>query len=74
MPGKPNMIEAGYIYAICFDVVVFFLSVWKFIWTTHQRSQLVDLLFKDGLVYIVIVYGTHTFLSCITCILMLGVT
>ncbi|KAH8092205.1 hypothetical protein BXZ70DRAFT_463387 [Cristinia sonorae] len=53
--AKPDILEASFIYAIGFDSIVFLLSAWKLLVPNDQRTPLRDLLFKDGLVYIIIV-------------------
>ncbi|TCD65586.1 hypothetical protein EIP91_002471 [Steccherinum ochraceum] len=48
---KASVLTATFIYTIVFDSIVFFLSAWKLAMPKHKRSQLVDLMFKDGLGY-----------------------
>ena len=54
-PAKPELIAAGFIYAICFDTIAFFVTAWKLVIPKQQSSKLVKLMFTDGLVYMLIV-------------------
>ncbi|KAH9833300.1 uncharacterized protein C8Q71DRAFT_713003 [Rhodofomes roseus] len=46
-------LAATFIYSMCFDALVMVLSVVK-LWGRSQRSQLVSILFKDGLIYFLV--------------------
>lgn len=48
---KTSVLTATFVYSICIDSIVFLLSAWKLAMPKHKRSQLVDLMFKDGLGY-----------------------
>ncbi len=47
-----TILAATFIYSMCFDLVILLLSMYKLvIGVKGGRSQLMTLLFKDGLVY-----------------------
>ncbi|KAH8099855.1 hypothetical protein BXZ70DRAFT_222711 [Cristinia sonorae] len=48
---KSSVLSMTFVYTICFDSIVFLLSAWKLAMPKHHRSQLVDLMFRDGLGY-----------------------
>lgn len=52
---KSYILEASFIYVICFDSIVFVLLAWELAYQNFRRSKLVDLVFKDGLMYVLIV-------------------
>ncbi|KAH8099902.1 hypothetical protein BXZ70DRAFT_225682 [Cristinia sonorae] len=52
---KNSQLMLTFIYSLCFDTIVFLLSAWKLAMPKHHRSQLVDLMFKDGLGYFLLV-------------------
>ncbi|KAI0356002.1 hypothetical protein OH77DRAFT_1538306 [Trametes cingulata] len=56
--GSNNTILAAtFIYSMCFDLVILLLSMYKLvIGVKGGRSQLMTLLFKDGLVYFIIAF------------------
>ncbi|KAI0676402.1 hypothetical protein C8Q78DRAFT_17476 [Trametes maxima] len=56
--GSNNTILAAtFIYSMCFDLIILLLSMYKLvIGVKGGRSQLMGLLFKDGLVYFVIAF------------------
>ena len=56
--GSNNTILAAtFIYSMCFDLVILLLSMYKLVLGVKGgRSQLMTLLFKDGLVYFFIAY------------------
>lgn len=58
MTGSNNTILAAtFIYSMCFDLIILLLSMYKLvIGVKGGRSQLMTLLFKDGLVYFIIAY------------------
>ena len=52
-----TILAATFIYSMCFDLVILLLSTYKcVIGVKGGRSQLMSLLFKDGLVYFFIAY------------------
>ncbi len=57
--GSNNTILAAtFIYPMCFDLIILLLSMYKLvIGVKGGRSQLMTLLFKDGLVYFIIAYA-----------------
>lgn len=59
MTGSNNTILAAtFIYSMCFDLIILLLSMYKLvIGVKGGRSQLMTLLFKDGLVYFIIAYA-----------------
>ncbi|OJT08115.1 hypothetical protein TRAPUB_970 [Trametes pubescens] len=56
--GSNNTILAAtFIYSMCFDLIILLLSMYKLvIGVKGGRSQLMTLLFKDGLVYFIIAF------------------
>ncbi|EKM58093.1 uncharacterized protein PHACADRAFT_252102 [Phanerochaete carnosa HHB-10118-sp] len=64
MPGQGCLIThtnntvlaATFIYSMCFDFIVLVLTAAKLAFPQGQRSQLMKLLFKDGLIYFVIAF------------------
>jgi len=48
---KSSILTATFIYSICIDSIVFLLSAWKLALPRYTRTRLMDLMFKDGLVY-----------------------
>ncbi|KAH9899245.1 hypothetical protein C8Q73DRAFT_312043 [Cubamyces lactineus] len=56
--GSNNTILAAtFIYSMCFDLVILLLSMYKLVLGVKGgRSQLMTLLFKDGLVYFIIAF------------------
>ena len=52
-----TILAATFIYSMCFDLVILLMSMYKLvIGVKGGRSQLMTLLFKDGLVYFFIAY------------------
>lgn len=51
-----TILAATFIYSMCFDLVVLVLSAIKLAFGEGQRSQLMDMLFRDGLVYFMIAF------------------
>ena len=52
-----TILAATFIYSMCFDLLILCLSAFKcFIGVKGGRSQLMTLLFKDGLMYFFIAY------------------
>ena len=50
-----TILAATFIYSMCFDLIILLLSMYKLvIGVKGGRSQLMTLLFKDGLVYFII--------------------
>ena len=49
-----TVLAATFIYSMCFDLIILILTAGKLILPRGHRSQLVTLLFKDGLIYFVI--------------------
>ncbi len=49
-----TVLAATFIYSMCFDLVVLVLTAAKLAFNGDRRSQLMGLLFKDGLIYFVI--------------------
>ena len=49
-----TILAATFIYSMCFDLLVLILTAVKLAFGQSQRSQLMDMLFKDGLVYFMI--------------------
>ncbi|KAI0072928.1 hypothetical protein K474DRAFT_1711162 [Panus rudis PR-1116 ss-1] len=50
-----TVLAATFIYSMCFDLLVMVLSAWKLV-GRRKNSQLVGLLFKDGLVYFLVAF------------------
>lgn len=51
-----TVLSAVFIYSMCFDLVVLVLTAAKLAFPRGQRSQLMNLLFRDGLIYFMIAY------------------
>lgn len=51
-----TILAATFIYSMCFDLVVLILMAAKLAFPQGQRSQLMNLLFRDGLIYFIIAY------------------
>ncbi|PSR72186.1 hypothetical protein PHLCEN_2v11943 [Hermanssonia centrifuga] len=51
-----TVLAATFIYSMCFDLVVLVLTAAKLAFNGDRRSQLMGLLFKDGLIYFVIAF------------------
>jgi hypothetical protein len=49
-----QILAATFIYSMVFDFVVLFLTAFKLLYPASGRSQLVELIFNDGLIYFVI--------------------
>ena len=49
-----KLLAVTFIYSMCFDLLVLILTTVKLAFGQGQRSQLMDMLFKDGLVYFMI--------------------
>lgn len=49
-----TVLAATFIYSMCFDLVVLVLTAVKLAFPRGQRSQLMSMLFKDGLIYFMI--------------------
>ncbi|CDO70547.1 hypothetical protein BN946_scf184579.g3 [Trametes cinnabarina] len=55
--SNTKILAATFIYSMCFDLIILLLSMYKLvIGVKGGRSQLMTLLFKDGLVYFVIAF------------------
>ncbi|CAL1698259.1 unnamed protein product [Somion occarium] len=42
-----------FVYSVCFDLLVLSLTAWKLLLNKQRRSQIVKLMFNDGLIYFV---------------------
>ena len=51
-----TILAATFIYSMCFDLVVLVLTTVKLLMPGGRRSQLMNMLFKDGLIYFLIAY------------------
>ncbi|GJE94553.1 hypothetical protein PsYK624_107230 [Phanerochaete sordida] len=53
-----TMLAATFIYSMCFDLTVLVLTAYKLAWPTKRadRSQLVNLIFGDGLIFFFIAF------------------
>ena len=51
-----TILAATFIYSMCFDLVVLLLTAIKLAFFGSQRSHLMNLLFRDGLIYFIIAY------------------
>ncbi|KAJ3487631.1 hypothetical protein NLI96_g3406 [Meripilus lineatus] len=51
-----SVLTATFAYSICLDFIVFAVTAWKLVMPNRRRSQLMDLMFKDGLVYFVLAF------------------
>lgn len=51
-----TVLAATFIYGMCFDLVVLVLTASKLAFQRGQRSQLMKMLFRDGLIYFVIAF------------------
>ncbi|GJE94556.1 hypothetical protein PsYK624_107260 [Phanerochaete sordida] len=51
-----TVLAATFIYGMCFDLVVLVLTAAKLAFQRGQRSQLMKMLFRDGLIYFVIAF------------------
>lgn len=49
-----TVLSATFIYSMCFDLVVLVLTTVKLLMPGGRRSQLMNMLFKDGLIYFLI--------------------
>ena len=49
-----TVLAATFIYSMCFDLVVLILTAAKLAFPQGKRSQLMNLLFRDGLIYFII--------------------
>ncbi|OBZ67493.1 hypothetical protein A0H81_12722 [Grifola frondosa] len=54
-----TILAATFIYSMCFDALVMILSAWKLYFGVSGRSQLMKMLFKDGLVYFLIAFVSN---------------
>jgi len=50
-----TVLAATFIYSMAFDLLILVLSAWKLL-NKRQSSQIVTLLFKDGLIYFIIAF------------------
>lgn len=53
--NAPLGVTRVFIYTICVDCTILALSAYRLVCLNHKRSKLTSLLFKDGLVYFLIV-------------------
>ncbi|KAF7794913.1 hypothetical protein EIP86_006056 [Pleurotus ostreatoroseus] len=51
-----TVLSATFIYSMCFDLVVLILTTVKLLMPGGRRSQLMNMLFKDGLIYFLIAF------------------
>lgn len=51
-----KLLSATFIYSMAFDFIVLCLTGWKLAWPTGGKSQLVQMIFTDGLIYFIIAY------------------
>ncbi|EKM58096.1 uncharacterized protein PHACADRAFT_88790 [Phanerochaete carnosa HHB-10118-sp] len=51
-----TILAATFIYTMCFDLIVLVLTAAKLAFPRDQRSQLMNMLFRDGLIYFVIAF------------------
>ncbi|KAJ3556814.1 hypothetical protein NM688_g1815 [Phlebia brevispora] len=51
-----TVLSATFIYSMCFDLVVLILTTIKLLMPGGRRSQLMSMLFKDGLIYFLIAF------------------
>ncbi|EKM58095.1 uncharacterized protein PHACADRAFT_116755 [Phanerochaete carnosa HHB-10118-sp] len=51
-----TVLAATFIYSMCFDLIVLVLTAAKLAFPRGQRSQLMRMLFRDGLIYFVIAF------------------
>jgi len=61
-------LAATFIYSMSFDALVMILSIIK-LWGRHKRSQLVGMLFRDGLIYFFIAFAANL---CATIFMLLN--
>ncbi|OCH85027.1 hypothetical protein OBBRIDRAFT_740612 [Obba rivulosa] len=55
-----TILAATFIYSMCFDALIFLLSAWKLSFKrAGGRSQLMKMLFKDGLIYFLVAFGAN---------------
>ncbi|EMD35578.1 hypothetical protein CERSUDRAFT_116310 [Gelatoporia subvermispora B] len=55
-----TILAATFIYSMCFDALIFTLSAWKLAFKrAGTRSQLMKMLFKDGLIYFLVAFGAN---------------
>ncbi|KAJ3489930.1 hypothetical protein NLI96_g1795 [Meripilus lineatus] len=52
--ARSRDIAASFIYSVCLDFVVLVLCGWKLFRSDYSRSQLMNMMFRDGLFYFVI--------------------
>ncbi|KAK7677696.1 hypothetical protein QCA50_015426 [Cerrena zonata] len=62
-----KILAATFIYSMCFDLSVLILSAVKIL-SRRGRSQLVTLLFKDGLVYFIIAFFSNFIATIFMCL------
>lgn len=55
-----KILSVSFIYSMAFDFIVLMLTASKLIRPTGTRSQLVNLIFTDGLVYFIVAYVFET--------------
>ncbi|KAF8903940.1 hypothetical protein CPB84DRAFT_1677629 [Gymnopilus junonius] len=51
-----TMLAATFIYSMVFDLIVLTLTAFKLVYPASGRSRLVELIFKDGLIYFTIAF------------------
>ena len=51
-----KVFAAQFIYTMCFDAIVLVLATWRLVGPQGTRSQIGQLLVRDGLAYFVIAY------------------
>ncbi|KAJ3485325.1 hypothetical protein NLI96_g5033 [Meripilus lineatus] len=56
--SQPAFFAAAIVYSTCVDFVVLVLGGWKLL-PRRKRSQLMELLFKDGLIYFLVVFAMN---------------
>ena len=49
-----KLLAATFIYSMVFDLTVLVLTAFKLVYPASGRSRLVELIFKDGLIYFAI--------------------
>ncbi len=59
MTDAPHAVTTVFIYTICVDFITMVLSAYKLLSLDHSRSKLMNLLFKDGLIYFLIVLVSY---------------
>ncbi|THH19340.1 hypothetical protein EW146_g1796 [Bondarzewia mesenterica] len=69
-----TIILATFIYTMSFDFIVTILTAYKLAYKKGTRSQLVSMIFTDGLVYFVIAFlgGSHRFLANTIAVVFMG--